>query len=74
VLVNQDSKNIIVDNKQILKEYSSNFAPLGQYSFPFSFKLPFWLPPSFVFSENGQLEFAIYYAVEALLCESQIYQ
>ncbi len=64
-------KNLIVNNMQILREYSSGFTPVGQFSFPFRFQIPFWLPPSFVYSENGHLKSSIYYALEAFLIEDQ---
>lgn len=65
------SKNVVINNKQILKHYGSGFAPSGQYQFPFSFQIPFWVPPSFLYSENGQMQFSIYYALEAFLIEEK---
>lgn len=62
------NKNLVINNKQILKSYGG-FCPTGQYSFPFSFQIPYWLPPSFVYSENEQLQFSVYYALEAYLLE-----
>ena len=65
------TKNLLVNNKQVLKQYGNGFTPLGQYSYPFSFQIPYWLPPSFIYSENGEIQFSIYYALEAFLIEEK---
>ena len=54
----------------MIKEFSSNFCPTGQYRFPFRFKIPFWVPPSFIHTELGLMLFTISYTLEAFLVEN----
>lgn len=63
-------KNTIITITHGLYVFPGNTAQAGQYSFPFTFQLPPWLPSSFIFYGPERCEMSVTYHVKAYMEEA----
>jgi hypothetical protein len=59
--------NVIIESDSLLFKFQDSAAYPGQYSFPFSLKLPDWLPASFIFYGLNASEIKVKYDLIAYM-------
>lgn len=63
-------KNTIISISHPLHNFQGNMAQPGQYSFPFNFQLPAWLPSSFIFYGPKRSDMSVSYSIKVSMEEA----
>lgn len=59
----------MIEFEHILQEYKTGVAEPGQYTFPFSFQIPQWLPSSFLSYGEWKSKMQITYSLRTIMSE-----